>query len=220
LSSARAASQSFEPGQEVGVWHLVVVVDGWSTEKKLMDPLPAFQMGDQDASHPREYANDITSPNAQTKIEFDPANEYIVGLGDAPAETNPGAFIDYVTLSQISDQKIHYHARNHGGRCVVSLLIYKRAQIKISRDTNTSTWTMGGTFVVFVPQEAVDATVIGKMGNDDIFFTPSNPLSGDDAKRFKLVDTKVVDGVGTYYSFKVINPAPSLQPSPTQSAGG
>jgi len=196
-------------GHEVGKWFLQVVRFGWSEDRTLMDPLPTIGMGDQDADHPREYEGDVLSPNRTTKIEVDPTNNYICGPGDAPPQTNPCVFIDYVTFKQINDFKIHYHARNHGGRCVVSLLIYEREQIRVATNGPEQSWVMGRSFVVFVPSGAADATVIGKMGQNDIFFTPSAPLEGEDAKRFRLLDTKIVDGIGTYYDFMVLDPYPS-----------
>jgi hypothetical protein len=203
------SSQPVAPGDEVGSWHLEIVRNGWSPTRTLMDPPPGIQMGDQDADHPREYEGDVATSDTSIKLEWDPGSAYLCGPGDAPPQTNPCTFIDYVNLTQIGDQKIHYHARNHGGRCVVQLLIYQRLQVKVTEDLPQQSWVMGATFVVMVPADAVDATVIGKMGPNDVFFTPSSPLSGDDATRFALVDTKQVVGVGTYYSFRVVNPFPN-----------
>ena len=196
-------------GEEVGHWHLDTVVTDWDPVRRLMDPLPQFGMGDQTADNPREYEGDIVAPNDQTKIEFDPHNTYLCGLGGAPAGTNPCVFVDWVSLFQITDQKIHYHARNHGGRCGISLLIYWRGLVKTAHSGPEQKWRKGASFLVFVPANALDATVIGKMGEDDILFTPSKPLEGDDAKRFKLIQTKTVDGIGTYYTFIVVNPFPN-----------
>jgi hypothetical protein len=173
-----------------------------------MDPTPVINMGDQDADHPQEYEGDVSAPNNQTKLEFDPGAESRCGPGGAPAETNPCAFVDYVNLSQVTDQKIHYHARNHGGRCVITLLIYARNREKNREIGSNQDWVVGASFMVFVPVDAVDATVVGKMGSNDIFFTPKSPLSEEAAKRFSLIDSKTVDGVGTYYTFRLVNPFP------------
>jgi hypothetical protein len=196
-------------GQEVGHWYLEMVKTDWSSTRSLLDPAPTFELGDQDADRPREYEGVVNSPGNTVKIEFGPGPVFHCSPGDAPAETNPCAYIDYVNLTQISDQKIHYHARNHGGRCVATLVIYKRDQVKVTQQTRQQSWIKGASFLVMVPEDVVDATVIGKMGPSDIFFTPSIPLTGDDARRFKLSQSKHIDGVGTYYSFIVVDPFPT-----------
>jgi hypothetical protein len=193
--------------QEVGRWHLVIVQRSWSDPPTLMDPLPSINMGDQDADHPREYEGDINAPTDKTKIDFDPSNRYACVNGNP--QTNGCDFVDYVNLTQINDQKIHFHARNHGGRCAVQLLIRQRNEIRVTTQTAENSWVKGATFVVMVPADALDSTVVGNLGANQIFFTPTDPLAGQDAKRFQLLDKKVVDGVGTYFRFLLVDPFPT-----------
>lgn len=209
--SKESLSSKPRDGDQVGRWHLEVVTTGWDSTRRLMDPLFKFSMGDQDTDHPGEYQGEVNAPNPGylTKIEFDPSGVFLCDPGDDPPQHNPCSFVDYVNLYQISDQQIHYHARNHGGRCEISLLIYWRGQVKVTTATPEQAWKKDVSFLVFVPTNAVDATVIGKMGDNDILFTPSVPLEGDDAKRFKLIQTKLIDGVGAYYTFIVVDPFPT-----------
>ena len=204
LGTARAADATVQANQEVGRWHLEVVRQSWASDRHLMKPLPTVGMGDKDKDHPGEYEGNIADPNH--KIDYE--NAYGCGPGDAPPQTNPCAFVDYVNLTQIDDHTVHYHIRNHGGRGVISLHIFQHDPVKQTESGPDQPWILGASFVVMVPSDAVDSTVVGKMGANNIFFTPSSPLTGDDAKRFALIETKKIDGVGTYYNFRVVNPYP------------
>jgi hypothetical protein len=200
--------QTEGPGQQVGDWHLDIVTTAWSsTRLPYSTPATYIGMGDQSKNSPRDYQGEIDAPNSQTKLEFDTPVQYTCVAG--VAASNGCAFIDFINLVQLSDQKITYTARKHGGRCGVTLRIYQRSLVNESVSGNDQPWIMGKSFLVFVPANAIDATVVGTLGGNAVFFTPSDPLTGDDAKRFAVDQpAKSIPGVGTYYSFRVVNPNP------------
>ncbi len=162
-------------------------------------------MYDRTADNPQTYSGSVALSGK--KLSFDNAdNSFICTPGP---ENNPCAFVDFVHLTQIDDSHIRYDAKNHGGRVFITLKIFVQDTVKLVDKSPEKKWIMGASFLVFVPYDAVDATVVGKMGENDIFFTPSKPLTGDDAVRFRLIESKDVTGVGVYYTFRVVNPFPS-----------
>jgi hypothetical protein len=194
-----------EAGTNVGVWHLEIVRNGWSPVRRFMNPLPGFQMNDTTADHPQVYTGTVSQ--GDKKLSFDDANSSFICT--AGPENNPCAFVDFVHLTQINDNNVRYDAKNHGGRVFITLKIYEQELVKLVEKSADTNWVMGASFLVFVPHDAIDSTVVGKMGQNDIFFTPSKPLTGDDAVRFKLIETKDIPGVGTYFTFRVVDPFPS-----------
>ncbi|WGS01622.1 hypothetical protein MTX26_12720 [Bradyrhizobium sp. ISRA443] len=197
--------KAISDGTNVGTWHLEIVRNGWSDQRVLMDPLPGFPMNDRTAEHPETYSGSVVA--ADKKLSFDNADSSFI-CSPGP-ENNPCAFVDFVHLTQIDDHHVRYDAKNHGGRVFITLKIFQQQALKLVDKSDEKNWVMGASFLVFVPSDALDATVVGKMGANDIFFTPSKPLTGDDAVRFKLIDSKDIAGVGSYYTFRVVNPFPS-----------
>jgi hypothetical protein len=159
------------------------------------------QMGDQDADHPGEYSGTYTDSVNKIVLQ-DPKTDC---LNTGPASTNACVFTTS-SATQDDDHNIRFTFRNWGGRCLMSVNMMVYPLIQVQYWSDLTPWSVGSPFIVTVPEDATSATVFGKLNGANIFFTPSDPLSQDDAKNFTLVDKKVIDGFGTIYRFEINTP--------------
>jgi len=202
------SQESIAQEHDRGIWHLQTTHTGPVGEAHILRIGGNFvwvHLDDQNAANPRTYAKDFSIPDDQVLDHLD--NAPINCAADVPA-SNGCVFIDYNQLSKLNDQTIHWMAKNHGGKCGYYLGIYTRDLGNHIENGPDNHWVEGKTFLVQVPQDVTSATVIGSFDGNAIMFSPKDPLSAEDAKRFKLLEKKNIPDdqhpIMTNYIYKVL----------------
>jgi hypothetical protein len=179
-------------------WHLLYSESGYASTGTA--ETMGIQMGSQTVSSQGEQAGTFTNNNDRIVVA-NPDHDCL--LGDAPASGNSCDFIS-TAIRQEDEHHISWKFRNWGARCVIRLRYTKYAAIDVPRWTEFQPWNNGKHFIVVVPTAARSATVFGKLGGANVFMTPSDPLSADDSKRFRLVASKVIPSIATVYEIEVL----------------
>jgi hypothetical protein len=177
-------------------WHLLYTVTSFETTGKSM--LVSEQLPDSSPKNPYEITKEFTDPNHKIVLQTPPVDCFNTG----PASTNACTFTSS-SATQEDEHTIRYVFRNWGGRCLMSVRLLVFAMTAKPHWSELFPWSEGSTFIVTVPTLATSATVFGRLKGENIFFTPQDSLSQTDAKRFTLLDKKVINDFGTIYRFKV-----------------
>ncbi len=205
-----SASATADTEQRVGKWHLLTTTTSFSTIGQDVSPRPSQAFPDRDAGHPNTSTS--TYEDKINKIAMESgATPWDCNTADAPIATHACDFVDNVSVLQPNIHRIDFSITNHGGRGGIRFHVLQYQPIVTKQESPESDWIVGRSFIIEVPT-ATSATVIGTFRNSAVFFTPTAPLSAEDAKRFKLVETKRIpndtDPIETLYRFQVLDPGP------------
>lgn len=118
------------------------------------------------------------------------------------AASNGCSFTYILQVEKINDHQVNAAVRNNGGRASISFRVFVSDLQAKAIEEPEQAWITGKRFIVRVPKNAITPAIIGSFNGDPVLFSPADPLSDDDKKRFELLDKKDL-ATETIFLFRV-----------------